>query len=332
MNDQNPFSVEPAPTEPFAGLEGSPSAGQTPAEGRAPAAAAAAVSFAGKTPRKTAALRAGIVVGTGLLVVVGAAVAMGASPSPAPSGTGGDPQTQPGGNGNGFGHTFGGPFGQLLPGDPGANGKGLGRDGFGFNNGRGFGQISVTAINGNSVSLATEDGWTRTITVTSTTKITKGGAAATLADLDVGDVVRFRQTRNSDGTWTITAIEIVQPHVAGTVTAVSTDTITITLRDGTTGTIHTTGSTTYHVENGDGTRSDVTVGSTIVATGEKAADGSLNAGSIWIRLPHVVGTVTATTSSTITISRPDGTSLTIHVGSGTAIRVAGVDSASLSDI
>ena len=31
--------------------------------------------------------------------------------------------------------------------------------------GRGMGGVTITAISGNSISLATEDGWTRTITV-----------------------------------------------------------------------------------------------------------------------------------------------------------------------
>jgi hypothetical protein len=198
--------------------------------------------------------------------------------------------------------------------------------------GRGFGQISVTAISGSNISLATADGWTRTIAVTSATTITKGGAAATLGDVKVGDTIRFAQTRNTDGTYTITAIEIVQPQVAGTVTAVGADTITITLRDGTSQTIRTTGSTTYHVERADGTRADVKVGSTILASGEKAADGSLTAASVWVRLPHVMGTVTTTTADSITLSRPDGTKVTIHVGSETTIRVAGIETAKLSDV
>ena len=332
MNEQQPSPFENAATEPFANVETNPFA--TPSPAPAAAAPEPVATFAGRTPRKTAAVRAGIIVGTGLLVVVGAAVAMGASPSPASSGTGNQPQAQPGGNGNGngngFGRSFGGPFGQFLPGGP--NGKPFRDGGPGFKDGREFGKITVTAISGDSVSLATEDGWTRTITVTSTTKITKGGAAATLTDLKVGDVVRFGQTRNADGSFTITALEIVQPQVAGTVTAVGSDTITITLRDGTSQTLKTSASTTYHLEDGTGTRADVSVGATIVATGEKASDGSLDASSVWVRLPHVVGTVTSTTSSSVTIKRPDGTTLTIHVDANTTIRVAGVDSAKLSDL
>ena len=174
----------------------------------------------------------------------------------------------------------------------------------------------MTAVSGSSLSLATADGWTRTITVTGTTTITKGGAAATLADIAAGDTIRFAQTRNTDGTYTITAVEIVQPVVAGTVTAVGADSITITLRDGTSQTIKTTGSTTYRLERADGTRSDVTVGSAIVATGEKAADGTLTASSVSVRLPHVGGTVTGTSATTITITTQDGSTVTVHVGAG----------------
>jgi hypothetical protein len=198
--------------------------------------------------------------------------------------------------------------------------------------GRGFGSVKVTAVAGSSVSLATDDGWTRTITVTSSTTITRGGAAATLADLAVGDTVRLGETRNADGTYTITAIAIVLPQVAGTVTAVGTDTITITVSDGTSQTIRTNGSTVYHLDQGDGKRSDVTVGASIVATGTKAAGGSLAATSVWVRLPRVTGTVSAVTTSTITLSRRDGTTVTIHVGSGTTIQVAGIANAKLSDV
>jgi hypothetical protein len=325
MNDQHPPTpIGTSPVDRF----NRPAADPFPEAGGAPARPGGA-TFSGRTPRRTAAIRAGVVVGTGLLVVIGAAVAMGASPSASPS-SGGQPRTQPGpGGANGNGHGFG-PFGHLLPGGP--DGGAFPGGGPGWKDGRGLGRVSVTKISGDSVSLATEDGWTRTITVTGTTKITKGGVAATLADLAVGDVIRFGQTRNGDGTWTITAIDIVQPQVAGTVTAVGSDTITIALRDGTSRTIRTNGSTAYHLERSDATRADVTVGAAILATGEKASDGSLAASSVWVRLPHVVGTVTGTTTDTITLSRRDGTSVTIHVGAGTAIRVAGVDSATLSDI
>ncbi|MDQ3127712.1 MAG: DUF5666 domain-containing protein, partial [Chloroflexota bacterium] len=216
-----------------------------------------------------------------------------------------------------------------FPGGPGAD---FGRGGPGKGDGRGFGQVSVTAISGSSVSLATDDGWTRTITTTSATTITRGGAAATLADLEVGDEIHFRQTRNDDGTYTISAVQIVLPHAAGAVTAVGAGTITITLRDGTTQTITTTGTTTYRTGRAAATRADVKVGTVIVAIGDKAADGSLTAASVDVRLPRVRGAVTATTADTITISRRDGTMLTIHVSSDTTFQVPGNDAATFADV
>jgi hypothetical protein len=336
MNDEI-HDIRSAPTDPLAPIEAplddAPgAAGDAAARSRAawtpgapPVAPAAvpAASFSGRTPHKSDAVRAGMLVGTGLVVAMGAAVAMGASPSPAPSNAA-QPRTAPGLDGG------------AVPGLPGIGrggpGQGFGPGGPGRIEGRGFGDVSVTAISGSNVSLATDDGWTRTIAVTSATTITKGGAAATLADLSVGDAIRFRETRNADGSSTIAAIEIVQPQVAGTVTAVGSDTITLTLRDGTAQTIRTTGSTAYHLEQADGKRADVTVGSTIVATGEKASDGTLTATSVWVRLPHVMGTVTTTAADSITLSRRDGTTVTVHVGSATTIRVAGVDAAKLSDI
>ena len=327
MNDQD----QPTPSVPIASV-GADLGDPFPATGAAARADdGAAASFSGRTPRKTDAIRAGMIVGTGLMVAMGAAVAMGASPSPAASGgqtpAGPGYDQGPGGGGPGGG-PFGG-FGAFGPGGRDGQGMGAGGNRMGI---RGFGQVSVTAVDGSKVSLATDDGWTRTITVASATTITKGGVAATLADLAVGDDVRFSETRNSDGKFTITSIEIVLPRVAGTVTAVGSDTITITLRDGTSQAIKTTGTTAYRVEDADGKRSDVTVGSSILATGERAADGTLTASSVQVQLPHVMGNVTATTADTIIIDRRDGTTVTVHVGAATTFRVAGVDGAKVSDV
>jgi hypothetical protein len=321
MNDK----TRPTASEPIAPTPGWLAEPASPVRVNERASEVPAATFTGRTHPKAAAVRAGMIVGTGLVVVLGAAVAMGASPSAAPT-TGAPTQTVPGAVGGAPGLDQNG----MGPVD--ADGRGFGPGGPGRADKHGFGQVSVTAINGTSLSLATEDGWTRTISVTTATTITKGGASATLADLAVGDTIRFRQTRNADGTYAITAIEIVQPRVAGTVTAVGSDTITITLRDGTSQTVRTTGSTTYHVERADGTRASVTVGSVIVASGEKAADGTLTASSVWVRLPHVAGTVTRTTADTITLTRRDGTSVTVHVGSATTYRVVGIDAPTLSDI
>jgi hypothetical protein len=216
-----------------------------------------------------------------LAVLVAAAVAMGASPDPSSSAgasaapAASDPPTassapdasdhQPGSwrldkDLGGF-RAFGG-----------LGGIGIGR----------LGGVEITAIDGSELSLRTVDGWTRTITVESETVVTKGGETIGLDELAVGDSIRFRQQPNDDGTFTIVRIDVVLPHVAGTITAVSGSTITVELRGGTTVTVHVDDSTTFRVERVDGTAGidDVEVGMRIIASGEQNADGSLAASKV----------------------------------------------------
>ena len=322
-------------------------AGRTdpPAPFPQPAVATEPTAFRNRTPGRASAIRAGIVLGSALVLAVGTAVVMGASPSaPAASpGTGAQPSAAPSvapnHEGNGKRGAFGGfgPFG-LFPFGIGP-GSGAGPTVPGFGNGPsarfggvGFGHVTVTAISGNDISLKTDDGWTRTITVTADTKVTKGGQAATLADVKVGDPVRFAEQKNADGTWTITALAVILPQTAGTVTAVGPDSITITGRDGTSQTIHTNAGTTYHRGDAGGSRSDVKVGSTVVATGERGSDGSLTATSVTVLPARVVGTVSAVSGDRVTITRRDGTTLTVHVSSATTIRVPGVAQPTISDV
>lgn len=162
------------------------------------------------------------------------------------------------------------------------DGRGFDGPGRGFDGpGRGFGGITITAISGSNISLETKDGWTRTITVDSGTAYTKSGTTIALSDLKVGDEIRFRQTLESDGTWTIDAIAVIPPHVGGKVTAISGSTITVEQRDGTSATIRVTAETTYRVAGTDGAAlSDVTVGMFLAAEGTKSSDGSLTATAV----------------------------------------------------
>jgi hypothetical protein len=226
--------------------------------------------------RPSTSVRIGIVAGTALLVVIGAAVAMGASPAPS---------TAPGASA--------GPGASAVPGAgavPGTNGvdkdgdHGFGMRGFGMRGGDfggGFRDITIASISGSSLSLKTDDGWTRTITPTSTTTITKAGATITVSDLEVGDQIAFSQTKQSDGTYTIDAIRVILPSVGGQVSAVSGDTITVTQRDGTSATIHVDSATTYQVEGvTSATLSDIKVGNYVVAQGTLRTDGSLDAATV----------------------------------------------------
>ena len=155
--------------------------------------------------------------------------------------------------------------------------NGAGGPGF---RGFGHGGVTITAISGNAISLATGDGWTRTITVDSGTTYAKGSATIALADLKVGDQVGFRQTKETDGSYTIDKVAVILPHLGGLVTAVDGSTITVAQRDGTTGTIKVSGDTTYMVAGATATLADVKVGMVLMAEGTANSDGSLTAAAV----------------------------------------------------
>jgi uncharacterized protein DUF5666 len=241
----------------------------------APAAAPDGVAFhepVRVAGHRSTTARAGIVAGSALLVAIGVIAAMGASPAPSPAT---DPTT------SGTGANPSAPAASASPGT-----KAPGRDRpdwagpFGAIGGFGRNDITITAIDGSSVTLKTDDGWTRTVTVTATTTITKGGATIAVGDLAVGDHVRFRQEKATDGTYTVTAIGVVLPTVAGQVSAIEGDTLTVTQPGGTSATIHVDADTTYQVAGAAGKLSDLKVGSFIVAEGTQRADGSLDAADI----------------------------------------------------
>jgi hypothetical protein len=227
------------------------------------AAAASPIAFSASL-RGSTMLRVGVVLGAALVLLVSAALTFGASPTPT-GGSNAGPQTPPGGNGGprlrdrGFGGLFG------LGGGPRF----------------GFGNITVTGNDGSNVSLKTADGWTRTIVVTSATKLTKGGNAIAIGDIKAGDRIRFRETRKADGSFSIDAVEVVLPSVVGKVTAKTADSITVQTVGGGSATIHVSGSTTYRV-GGKATAGlgDIAVGDIVGAQGQQRADGSLDARTV----------------------------------------------------
>jgi hypothetical protein len=144
----------------------------------------------------------------------------------------------------------------------------------------GMGGATITAISGSNISLKTADGWTRTITVDSGTTYAKGGATIALGDLKVGDEIGFRETKESDGSYTIDSVAVILPHAGGEVTAISGSTITVKDRDGASVTITVTGSTTYDVAGATAKLSDIKVGMFLNAEGTQNSDGSLTATTV----------------------------------------------------
>ena len=209
-------------------------------------------------------------------------------------------------------------------------GAGMGRGG--PMGGRGtFGAISITAINGTKLALTTADGWTRTIDAAGAT-VQKSGQTVDLSTLKVGDSIAFDQARQTDGTYKTTAIQVVLPHVDGTVKSVSDSSVTLTQRDGTEKVVQLTGSTTYRLAGAASTKVALTVGAEVDVEGTTATDGTFTATLMDIRAAQAAGTVTAKTDTSITVKTRDGSSLTIKVGSATTYQVAGAATAKLSDV
>ncbi len=219
-----------------------------------------------------------------------------------------------------------------IPGHPELGGGWLAPNGFGRGM-MGDTQISITitAISGNSLTLKTTDGWTRTIDATGAT-ITKAGQTISVSALKVGDQIAFRESRQSDGTFKITSITVVVPTVEGTVSSVGAGSITVTLGDGSTKVLTTTSATTYTKGGASVSRSTIVTGNRIEAQGMVDSSGNFTATSITIAPDVVVGTVSSKTASTIVVTTAAGKTVTVNVTASTTYRVAGVASATLANV
>lgn len=285
--------------------------------------------------RRLDALRVGIVATAILALAVSAVVVLGASPAPSAGSGPAAPNAsaKPGRSDHPRLKTPGGLWGLggFLKADDAGGFAGLRGMGGPGQNAR---VITITRIDGATVDLKTDDGWTRTITVSADTKIEKLGVAAKLADLKVGDRVALRQKRNADGTYSIVALTVPVPVLAGTVTAIGADSLTLKTRDGSTRTIDLTGTTTFKLGAADGKKADVKVGSIVVVTGNEGSGNAFTASTVRIqlRLDRVAGDVTAKTKDSITVKQRDGSTATIKVGADTKFAVRGAGSPGLADI
>ena len=221
----------------------------------------------------------------------------------------------------------------MMGGDDGpAFGPGGGFGPGGRMGGRGIlGSVSITAIDGQKLGLRTTDGWTRTIDATGAT-IQKGGQTVDISTLKVGDSITFDQVRQADGTFKVSAIQVVLPHADGVVKSVADSSVTITQRDGTAKVIQLTGSTTYQLGTGASTRAALVVGAEVDVQGTTTTDGTFTASLVTIHPAVAAGTVTGTTPTSITVTIRGGASLTITVDATTTYQVAGVTNPSLSDV
>jgi hypothetical protein len=161
-----------------------------------------------------------------------------------------------------------------------------GRGGFGIVRGGGGG--TITQISGSTLSLRTQQG-TETVNTSGSTQYTKDRQSIAFSDLKVGDVVRVipdaaAAKPATPGTGTITAsrIVVVEPMLAGRVTAIDGDTVSLVGRDGRELTVTLTDATRYYNGPQGADRAAVTVGSHIVAAGSQDSLTHLTASTVTV--------------------------------------------------
>lgn len=188
-------------------------------------------------------------------------------------------------------------------------------DGFGGH--RRGGDLTVSGVNGQSITTKDASGATVTVKVSSSTQYTRLGKTVSLSAITVGETIRVGGTRNSDGSITASRVDIEVPSYGGQVTAISGSTITIHDPRGTSHTIHTSTSTTVERADATSTVSAIAVGDQIIASGAKNSDGSLNAEQIRVQLPHVDGQIQSVSSSALTVKDWRGNTVSIHLSAST---------------
>jgi len=123
------------------------------------------------------------------------------------------------------------------------------------------------------------------------------------------------------------------PGVAGTITAISGNSITIKTMDGNTAQINVTDQTRFRKERQDAKLTDLKVGDNIFARGEKSSDGVVQAEMVAVPPAgmqnnfreglgknFIMGEIKSINGTQIEIARPDGQTQTIAVDENTSFK------------
>ena len=134
--------------------------------------------------------------------------------------------------------------------------------------------------------------------------------------------------------------------VAGTITAIAADSLTVKTRDGKTVQVNLTDSTRYRKDRQDAKLADFKVGDEVFVRGQQSGDSAWQAEVVASGRPgggdmarfreglgkeFIVGEVKAINGTQLTIARPDGVSQTITVDETTSFRKDG-ESITLADL
>ena len=144
--------------------------------------------------------------------------------------------------------------------------------------------VTVSSVNGSTVSLATDDGWTRDLD-TANVAITLDTDTLSAVDLAAGDQVLVVQVRNANDTYTVTGLQLILPEVTGTVSDVTAEGFSVAGMDGTTTTVRVSDATDWPgtVPGAPATGlSTLKDGDLVAARGKLSEDGSMDASSVMV--------------------------------------------------
>jgi len=131
----------------------------------------------------------------------------------------------------------------------------------------------VTAVHGNTLMLDTPRG-VQTVSVTAATRYQHGAAAAALADVHAGEIVRVALVDPAATSAVAKTVRIELAHEAGYVHSANGSTVTIIDGNGFTRTVQENPATSYRTNGATGSPLDVTVGRFIRVQGNVDANGA----------------------------------------------------------
>ena len=220
-----------------------------------------------------------------------------ATPNASPSTTSGANPPVNGQAGNAADRFGGGP-GPRGGGGPGPHGGG-GPGGEGRPGMRGDVSGTISAISGNTITLKRGEVIVITATVNGSTTYTAAGKTLKLTDLVVGEKVSIRTA--TDGTVTVTAVEVVLDHAGGTISAVDSGSLTLTKGDNSTVKVTLGSGVTVQDLSKTAAVSDLKTGLRVEVSGQLNSDGTLSAQVINIVHDRLGGKVTSISGNTITV-------------------------------
>ncbi len=197
---------------------------------------------------------------------------------------------------------------------------------------------TVSTVSGGTITIKDPQGFTRTIVTGSATTYSQGGATSSLSAVVQGAKIIAEGTIDANGT-SLDALSIdigtsgQMDFDYGTITALTSSSVTIQAKDGTSTTFSYTTSTAVKAIGDD----SVTLTTTDLALGEHAgvsydSSAATTAVTIYIKLAHVSGTVSAVSGDNVTIQDHQGFTRMVLLGATTAYSQQGGGTASIASV